>query len=221
MSDSQNKSSKVIKWLYILLLIFIIYMFYHKITSTIMDYFNSNPSIYNNFLYFSSQIKNSTLAGLFYISILGAIFFLAIPMEAIFIYYLSSTFHSTFFIISIIVLGSIIGLTINYFIGWILGDKVLKKFFEKENYDKYKNYITKYGGFVLVIGNIIPSPIEPLTLLYGSFNYSYKKFLILCLIGRIIKYTLLFIAFYFFWDQLTFLYEDLLQKLNPFNYINF
>ncbi len=220
-NHSSKKTKTVVKLLYIFLLVFLIYFFYHKITLKIMEIFQSNPTLYNDFLYFSSQIKNSTLEGLLYISILGALFFLAIPMEAIFIYYLSSTFHGAFFIILIIVLGSLIGLSINYFLGWILGDKVLKKFFEKENYDKYKNYIDKYGGAVLVIGNIIPSPIEPLTLLYGSFNYSYKKFFILALIGRIIKYTLLFIAFYFFWDQIIFFYEELLQKINPLNYINF
>lgn len=218
---SSKKSPKIVKWLYIILLIFILYMFYHKITSLIMDYFKSNPTVYNDFLYFSSQIKNSTLPGLFYISILGALFFLAIPMEAIFIYYLSSTFHSALAIIAIIVIGSVIGLTINYFMGWVLGDKVLKKFFDKENYEKYKNYISKYGGVVIIVGNIIPSPIEPLTLLYGGFNYDYKKFFILSLIGRIIKYLILFIAFYFFWDQIMFFYDDLIQKLNPLNYVSF
>lgn len=218
-THSSKKIKNIVKGLYILLLVFIIYFFYHNITLKIMEFFESNPTLYNDFLYFSSQIKNSTLSGLLYISILGALFFLAIPMEAVFIYYLSSTFHSAFAIIIIIVIGSVIGLTINYFIGWMLGSKVLKRFFEKENYEKYKNYIDKYGGIVLVIGNVIPSPLEPLTLLYGSFNYSYKKFLIFSLIGRILKYTLLFIAFYFFWDQIIFFYEELIQKLNPFNYL--
>lgn len=217
--NKKNKGSSIVKWLYIFLFLFLFYIFYHKITTVITNYFLSNPSIYTDYLYFSTQITNSTLAGLFYISILGALFFLAIPMEAIFIYYLTSTFHSALFIVAIIVVGGTIGLSINYFMGWILGGNFLKKMFEKKTYEKYGGYITKYGAIILVVGNILPSPIEPLTLFYGSFNYSYKKFFILSLIGRLIKYLIFFIAFYFFWDQITFFWDDLMNSIPFMQYL--
>ncbi len=219
-SSQTKKGSSLIKWLYILLFIFLFYIFYYKITTIITDFFASNPSLYNDYLYFSTQIQNSTLPGLFYISILGALFFLAIPMEAVFIYYMTSTFHEPILIVGIIVIGGVIGLTINYLIGWILGKNILKRFFDKKKYDNYNEYIKKYGGVVLVIGNILPSPIEPLTLLYGSFNYSYKKIFILSLIGRLIKYIIFFILFYYFWDKIIFFWDDLINSIPFIQYLS-
>ena len=207
-----TKKNKKLRLYYIIAFIIIIYLFYEPILKSIMELIALNPTVYKLYLAIEYQIVNNTLTGLFYISILGSLFCLAIPSEAIFIYYLSSTTHNWLFILSIIVIGNTLGLIFNYSFGRILGEKIIQVLFKK-NFEKYKERIDKYGGFVLFFGNIFPGPIELLTVFYGGFKFKFSTYIYLSFMGRLIKYVILIGLYIFFWEQLTLLYGDFLLNL--------
>ena len=190
-----------------------IYFFYKPVLLYLLNLLKSNPTTYSYFSIVESNISNKTIIGLFFTSILGSLFFLILPSEAIFIYYLSSTNYNFIIIIIMTILGSLVGLTFNYFFGLILGEKIIKLIFKK-NFFKYKEKVENLGGYFLFFGNIFPGPIEVLSIFYGSFKFQYKRFIYLSFIGRLIKYLLLFIAFYFFWDQITLIYNYLIQLIH-------
>ena len=102
-------------------------------------------------------------------------------------------------------LGNLFGLVINYFIGRTLGQNLVEKMFKK-NHSKYEKRIEKYGGYVLFFGNIIPGPIELLTVFYGSFKYDFSRYIKICFFARLIKYIILFTIFLFYWDSITLFY---------------
>ena len=84
-----RRHKKELKWGIILFLIFLAYMFYNQIVLFFLELLKSNPTVYSTYLYIESEISSQTLKGLFYMSIFGSIFFLVMPSEALFIYYLS------------------------------------------------------------------------------------------------------------------------------------
>lgn len=198
--------------LYLLLIIvIIIYLVYNDVLLWFIDILKSNPTLFDWYLYIESQIQNSTYKGLILLSFLGSLFFLALPSEALFIYYISSTYKSLLLVFLIIVAGNMLGLIFNYMFGRLLGERVTGLIFRKK-LDKYQDRIDRYGGFLLFFGNILPGPIEVIVLFFGAFKYNFKKYLILCLAGRAIKYIILAILFFTFWDQLIFLYEDTIES---------
>lgn len=207
--DKKNKGT--VKWGLIIGFIILIYLFYEPFLSFIMDILKSNPTIYRQYVSIESEIINNTLKGLFFVSILGSIFFLTLPSEALFIYYLNSTEYNFILLISLMILGNLTGLAFNYFFGRILGERVLEIMFKK-NFENYKNKIEKYGGVVLFIGNIFPGPIEVLAVFYGGFKFGFQRYIYLCFMGRLIKYTVLLILFIFFWDQIVYFYEGILEN---------
>ena len=205
-----KKDKNKIKWWFIILGIVLIYLFYDLILSAILDLLKSNPTIYKYYLGIEYEISNNTLKGLFFVAIFGSVFFLALPSEALFIYFLDSTTYPSLFVIIIMLLGNATGLTFNYFFGRILGERVIERMFKK-NFEKYRERIDRYGGVVLFLGNIFPGPVEALTVFYGSFKFGYGRYIYLCLMGRIIKYTILFLLYVFYWDQLIIAYDDIVE----------
>ena len=213
------KKKKSLKWIVIISIIVLLYFFYTPISLWFQAFLEQNPTLHSYYLYVQGQITNLTLTGLFFFSIMGSLFFLVIPSEATFIYYLTNTDHTIFWIILIGVGGNVIGMLFNYGFGRLLGQKVLKFFFGVKEFYTYKDKIDKYGGYLLLIGNIIPGPIEFISVFYGGFKYSFPKYFYLVMMGRLIKYLLLLIAFLYFWDSILFYYEGIIIFFeNLFNF---
>jgi len=208
----EKPKKKIKKIWYILTFIVLIYLFYEPILTTIMDVLKSNPTIYKIYLGLEAEIANNTIKGLFYASIFGSLFFLALPSEALFIYFLNSTTYPSIIIILLIVLGNLVGLTFNYAFGRFAGERIVRRLFSS-SFDKYQRKIDRFGGYILLLGNIFPGPIEVLSVFYGSFKFEFNRYLYLAFIGRLIKYLILFLIFIFYWDSIIVFYSDVLSEL--------
>lgn len=210
-SSSKPSSKKFFIYSFLLLLIVALYFFFEHISNFFIEILRQNPTLYSYYLSIKSEIANNTLEGLSYMAIMGSIFFLMLPSEALFLYYLNSTQHFVLVILLILVVGNLVGMILNYGFGRLVGEKVTKKLFKKL-FPKYKRFVETYGKWVLIIGNIIPGPIEVLAVFYGSFKFNFKQYCIYVFIGRLIKFFLLFIAFVFFWDQIMLWQSSLLEQ---------
>ena len=104
-----EKEKKRLKLWFIVLFILLIYLFYEPILSQLQELLKLNPAIYQRYLSIQSEIANNTVKGLFFVAIFGSVFFLTLPSEALFIYFLSSTSHSPFIIILGMLLGNLGG----------------------------------------------------------------------------------------------------------------
>lgn len=199
---------KTIKYTSIISILFLIYLFYQPILLYFTSLLKANPTIFSNYLFIKAQIANNTIFGLFFMGFFGSLFFLALPSEAIFIYFLDSTNHNFIIIILIMIIGNTMGLIFNYGFGRILGKRVIRFMFKK-NFFKYKEKIDKFGGLILFFGNIFPGPVEILSIFYGAFKFDFKRYVFLSFMGRMIKYILLFLAFFFFWDQIIYVIDEI------------
>ena len=90
-------------------------------------------------------------------------------------------------------LGNSLGSLVNYFIG-LKGEEYLekKKHLNAKRVEKYKKFFDKYGGYSLLL-SWMPIIGDPITLIAGVFKYSLKKFIVLVVLAKFLRYA--FIAF--------------------------
>ena len=96
-------------------------------------------------------------------------------------------------VLSILVaaIGAIIGVTLSYFIGRILGTPFFEKYghyvhMDKKNLDKVSVWFEKYGNKLLIVSYFIPGVRHVTGYFSGITGISYKKFALYSYIGAII-----------------------------------
>lgn len=155
-----------------------------------------NPTVWSAYQSIMAEVEARTLIGLAYASFFGSLFFISLPVEAIFVYYLGLNYYVVQ-IITIVMLGNILGMIINYGFGWLIGERVVK-FFMKKNYHSFRKKLDRAGSFLILLGNIIPFPIEPFAVFLGAVKYKFRWYIFYTIIGKLIKFILLSIGYAFF-----------------------
>lgn len=140
-----------------------------------------------------NHVKNGTLLGSFYASLVGGLFFVFMPMEVAFINFLKSESNPVFLII-LYNLGFVVSFTINYYIGMKLAG-LSKKIITPKKFYKIKSIINKYGALAIFVFNVLPFPAQPLSAILGVFKYNKARFYFFFILGQTIKYTIISIAY--------------------------
>jgi len=96
-------------------------------------------------------------------------------------------------------LGNILGSCVNYFFGlYIIKFKTKSWFPFKDNQiSKATNWFNRFGVYSLFFA-FLPILGDPLTLIAGIFKVSFKKFIILVSLGKILRYLLIYYGVSFF-----------------------
>lgn len=144
----------------------------------------------------TSQISSATLLGVFYGSLIGGLFFVFLPTEALFISYLRAD-HNPFLLILIFLSGFLISYTFNYFIGLKL-NRLAKNMIGAKKFYPTKSIINRYGGVGVFAFNALPLPSQPLATILGVFKYNKTRFYLLFLSGQLTKYIIITLIFSFF-----------------------
>lgn len=117
-----------------------------------------------------------------------------LPMgsEALLIYDIKQNYN-LYALLFFATIGNTLGSLVNYFLG-LKGELFLekKKYLKKEKIEKYKRFFDKYGSFSLLL-SWMPIIGDPLTFVAGVLKYSLKKFILIVLFAKFIRYA--FIAF--------------------------
>ncbi|PZM85013.1 DedA family protein [Candidatus Gracilibacteria bacterium] len=144
--------------------------------------------------YIASIAETMGYTGIFIMMVLESSFF-PFPSEVAMIPagYLSSIGKMDFgFALLVGTAGALVGATLNYYIGFFLGDRVVlnlvKKygkyfFISEESYNKSKNYFQKHGGITTFTARFITVIRQLISIPAGVFKMDFKKFFILTGIG--------------------------------------
>jgi membrane protein YqaA with SNARE-associated domain len=177
--------------------VYIGYLFFQE---EIVGILKMNPYVWGFFTHIIGEISERTILGLLYASFFGSLFFIFIPLEMIFLYYLTLG-YSPPLLIALTMLGYLAGLSLDYLFGFAVGARLVK-FFVGGKFEKFHDMVTKWGGIVVLLGNFILFPIQPVSVVIGSARYSYKKFFIFSAVGLFMKLFALIMLFVYFKDRI-------------------
>ena len=105
----------------------VIYIGYLYFQQDIIRLMQMNPYVWAFFTHITGEISSRTLLGMFYASFFGSLFFIFLPIEVLFIYYISLG-YSVPLIIVLTMIGNMMGLFIDYLFCFVVGARLLKFF---------------------------------------------------------------------------------------------
>ena len=168
----------------------------------------ANPDLNATYEFISIQLNHLSILWLFIIAIFGTLFFISLPVDFLFLFYLINGADPVLTIIAMF-FGVITGRIINYWFGSLFRDYTKRHVFGK-NYNKFHSKFQKWGSKILLFGNFIPFfPMEQFNVFVGTTKYGFKKFLAYQMLGKIIKLIVIWIGIYFIFEKPLLLSSDL------------
>ena len=182
-------SSRNVKIIISFFIIALLIVFYKPIFNYFTQFLFQYPTIASMYSQVQIEWLTRSLKGLFLMSFFGTLFFISVPTELVFIQYVNTS-TPIIIVICVALLANILAMLINYIFGFILGRTLLKMWL-KEKFDLYQDRIQYWGSIILFVGNVLPSPIELVALVYGASRFPLVKYIYIVLIARLVRYLLL------------------------------
>jgi len=185
---------KLVIWAVIIGAIYGLFVFFKD---DIIALIHRNRYTWATYVHISTQISGKTLLGLFYAGFFGSLFFILIPLEAVFFYYLALPYNAVLVAV-IMLVSSVLGLGADYIMGRIVGEGVLLRF-KGQAFEKYKRAMERFGGLIIFVSNIIPFlPVQIISVAVGATRFGLKRFMVYTFISRGAYLVMLYYAADFF-----------------------
>lgn len=121
-------------------------------------------------------------------------FFLFMPVELAFIYYLRTGYDS--WILNLVAIGTaMISQIIDYLIGYFFSTGIIDRLIGRKRYEKAEDEIRKYGNWTLFLSNLLPLSSPVISLAAGMLKYRVKEALFYSLAGMVCRYLFLTLIF--------------------------
>ena len=122
------------------------------------------------------------------------IFFLFMPVELAFIFYLRTGYDP--WILYLVAIGTaMISQVIDYLIGYFFSTGIIDNLIGKKRYEKAEDEIQKYGNWTLFLSNLLPLSSPVISLAAGMLKYRVKEAFLISLAGMICRYLILILIF--------------------------
>ena len=109
---------------------------------------------------------------------LSEVVFGIIPPELFILWAVENSGFSHFILILLLlfILSYLAGI-LGFYIGRLLSSGVYFRYLRKRFLGKYHTLLNKYGMFLILVAALTPLPYSAISMLVGSLNYSFKKYL--------------------------------------------
>lgn len=129
------------------------------------------------------------------VNLAGYLFFLFMPVELAFIYYVSE--GANLMTLNAIAIGTaMMSQSIDYLIGYSFSTKIINRLIGQSRYLKAESRIRKFGNIVIILFNVLPLSSPVISLSAGMLKYRLKEALLYTFAGLLLKYLLLSLIFY-------------------------
>jgi membrane protein DedA with SNARE-associated domain len=173
-------------------LVILLFVLYYLFSLRHVDNFFVNL-INGIFSHIFVSLKARSLLGAFYAAMFGGLFFIFMPVEAIFIGFLAKG-QSPILIISVFIIGFLVSYSLDYVIGLKFAN-LAKKLITPKKFYKIKILVNNRGGWAIFLFNALPLPSQALSAILGVFRYNYKKFYLYFLLGQLVKFTVISLGY--------------------------
>ena len=124
----------------------------------------------------------------------GYLFFLFMPVEIAFIYYLQGDIN--IMALNAVALGTaLFSQAIDYSIGVLLSDKIIDNFIGRHRYEKAEDRLRKYGNIAIFVFNALPLSSPVISLAAGMLRHRIRDAVIFTFSGLLLKYVVLTLIF--------------------------
>ena len=137
--------------------------------------------------------RSESLTSFVVVHFAGYLFFLLMPVEMAFVYYLS--FYPEMQLIGVALTTAFTAQVIDYLIGYSFSYKFILYWIGEKRIEVAESYIQKYGNLTIFLFNLLPLSSPVIALAAGMLKYSFKNLLIYSVLGLMIKYTVLALIF--------------------------
>ena len=111
-------------------------------------------------------------------------------------------------------LSSVLGALVGHWLGSRFGRPVLSRFASNSKIDQAESLFDRFGGWAVLAAAVTPIPYKVFAVLAGVLKYDRKKFFIVSLIGRGVRFIGLGVLLFLFGEQIQIFIEDNLQSLS-------
>jgi membrane protein DedA with SNARE-associated domain len=123
----------------------------------------------------------------------GYLFFIMMPVEMAFIYYLSWFSEST--LIMVAISTAVLAQLVDYVIGIFFSSQFVPRVISVKRILKAESYIERYGALTVFLFNFLPLSSPVISLAAGVLKYKLKNLMFYSIGGLLLKYLLLAIIF--------------------------
>ena len=124
----------------------------------------------------------------------GYLFFLFLPVEVAFIYYLPGDIN--IWALNAVAIGTgMVSQIIDYLIGYMFSTNIIDRLIGRHRYEKAEEKIRKYGNIVIFLFNVTPLSSPVISLAAGMLKHRIKDAIIFTFSGLLVKYIILSLIF--------------------------
>lgn len=138
--------------------------------------------------------RNHTLVSFSLIHFSGYLFFLLMPVEMAFFYYLNWYDQTT--LIWVALVTATFAQSADYLIGYSFNGNGITRLVNARQLQKAEKYITKYGNFTIFVFNFLPLSSPIIALAAGFLKYRFTDLFIFSIAGLFLKYLLLSLIYF-------------------------
>ena len=138
--------------------------------------------------------RELTLLSFAILNFSGYLFFLLMPVEVAFIYFLHSDLN--IYLLNLVAISTAIGSQlIDYLIGRSLSKRFIDRLIGRHRFDRAEAEIRRYGNITIFIFNLLPLSSPVILLAAGMLKQRLPQVLFYSLSGLLVKYLLITIIF--------------------------
>ncbi|WP_347840257.1 VTT domain-containing protein [uncultured Draconibacterium sp.] len=123
----------------------------------------------------------------------GYLFFLLMPVELAFIYYLPH--YPAEILIGMALATAVVAQFIDYWIGRLIRPPKIVEIMGRERIEKAERKIKQYGMLTIFLFNLFPLSSPVIALAAGMLRYNFRRFFVVSILGLLIKYLVILWCF--------------------------
>ena len=124
----------------------------------------------------------------------GYLFFLFMPVEVAFVYYLQGDI-SVLALNAVAIGTAVFSQSIDYSIGLLVSSRFIDNLIGRKRYMKAEKYIEKYGNVIIFVFNALPFSSDVISLAAGILRHRIIDTLTCTVLGLVVKYIALTLIF--------------------------
>lgn len=137
--------------------------------------------------------KTQSLQSFSLIHFSGYLFFLLMPVEMAFVYYLP--YYQNVILIGVALLTATFAQIIDYSIGLFFSSKFIHHFVGDKKIENAENQIRRYGNLTIFMFNLFPLSSPIIALVAGMLRLRFSDLMFYSLSGLLLKYVILSLIF--------------------------